>query len=131
MKNRRHTRMQWCEIVRVDSPILLINSRQHACHYETVDGEPSAVGYYLAVWPAGACRSSYGRELRYLGPFANKTVAQLLQASAQALGIVDLEVDNDHTAIHLPPASKHRQQSNPTASLAQVVPGVPLVYQVV
>ena len=120
---RRHSRMKWCEVVRVDSPILLINSRQHACHYETTDGEPLVVGYYLALWPAGACRSFYGRELWYLGPFATKTATQLLQTSALTLGIVDPDAESDHTDILVPPASSHWQQPDPTASLVQVAPG--------
>jgi hypothetical protein len=96
-------RMVWCEVVRVDSPLFLVNSRHHACHYETGDGKPLATGYYLALWPAGACRESsretYGRELRYLGPFATKTAAQFLQTSARGLGIIELAADISQIAI--------------------------------
>jgi len=129
MKNRRHTRMQWCEVVRVDSPLFLISSWQQARHYETTDGKPLAAGYYLALWPAGACRSSYGCALRYLGPFANKATARLLHASALALGIVDLEVDSDRNAVHLLTASKDRQQSRPLPGVAQVTRVDSRVYQ--
>jgi hypothetical protein len=96
-------RMAWCEIVRVDSPLFLVNSRHRACHYETGDGKPLAPGYYLALWPADACREScresYGRELRYLGPFATRAAAQFLQTSARGLGIIELTTDTSHIAI--------------------------------
>jgi hypothetical protein len=98
MKKRRDTKMTWCEVVRVDSPLFLVSSRQNACHYETQDSEPLALGHYLVLWPTGADRSFYGRECRYLGPFATKAVARLAQTSALGLGIVNLEVHGNQPA---------------------------------
>jgi hypothetical protein len=84
--------MTWCEIVRIESPVLLVSSRHNACHYETPDGGPLAPGHYLVLWPTGAKRSHYGRECRYFGPFATMAAARLAQTSALGLGIVNLEV---------------------------------------
>jgi len=78
-----------CEVIRVDSSFFLINSQQLACRYETADGAVLAKGYYLALWPKGACLSFHGRELRYLGPFTTKTVALMLYTSVQWLSDVD------------------------------------------
>ena len=97
MEKGRCPRVQWSEVVRID-PMFLVNSRQHACHYEMIDGERLVPGYYLALWPAGVCRSSYGRELCYLGPFATKIMACWLQTSAVGLGIINPgEVDKHPT----------------------------------
>lgn len=85
--------MKWCEIVRVDSAVFLINSRRQACHYERNGAELLAVGYYLALWPARMCHSYYGRDLLYLGPFATTTPVRFLQVSALALGVAAAEVD--------------------------------------
>ena len=82
MATGRQSRLKRCEVIRVDFPLFLVSSRKLACHYETSNGKPLAVGYYLALWPEGACRSFYGRELRYLGPFPTEIGALLLQASA-------------------------------------------------
>jgi len=123
--SRCHSRMKWCEVVRVDSPIFLVSSRQLACHYETTDGEPLAIGYYLALWPLGACRSSYGRELRYFGPFASQILALLLQTSALGLGILELKTGNGHAAITKPPALKHRRQPSPPPDSQPEAGGAP------
>lgn len=98
--NRQRSKMNGCEVVHVHSPLFLTSAQQHACRYETTDGDPLALGYYLALWPAGACRSFYGRELRYLGPFATNITTRFLQTSALALGIV--------YPLKLPPQSEHR-----------------------
>jgi hypothetical protein len=121
-------RMAWCEVVRVDSPLFLVNSRHRACHYETGDGQPLATGYYLALWPADACRESgqeiYGRELRYLGPFASQATAQFLQTSARGLGIIELAADTSRIVI---PSLLLRQGSEdrpaPPASPLLFAPG--------
>lgn len=91
MKKGRYAtaRVVQCEVIRVDSPFFLINSQQMACRYETADGSVLARGYYLAVWPKGACLTLHGRELRYLGPFVTRVAACLLQTSVLYLGIVD------------------------------------------
>lgn len=126
--NRRHSSMKWCEVIRVDSPFFLISSRQHACRYEMADGALLANGYYLALSPAGAGPSSYGREIRYVGPLATKDLALMLQASALWMGVADLEVNGDHVAFHAPP-SEHRPPSKPTASLAEEAAGEVLLHQ--
>jgi len=126
--NRRPSGMKWCEIVRVDSPLLLISSRQHACRYETADGGFLANGYYLALSPVGTYPSYYGRELRYIGPLATRTEAQLLQTSALWMGIADLEVNGDHTAFPFM-ASKDRSRLNLKASPVQEAPDEEAGYQ--
>jgi len=92
--NRRSVEMKRCEVVRVDSPAFLINSRQNACRYETAAGKPLVRGYYLVLWPAKASPAVYGRELRYLGPFPTRAAACLLQTSALGLGIVESGKDS-------------------------------------
>ena len=82
---------QWHEVVRVDSPVFLVSSTHCACRYETCDGAPLPPGYYLSLWPARACRSYYGPQVRHFGPCATQAQAQLLQTSAVALGLVKLE----------------------------------------
>ena len=82
-----------CEIVSVDCAQFLVGLKRLASRYETASGERLATGYYLAVWPAGACRSSYGRELRYFGPHVTVVAARILQISALSLGIVEPGVD--------------------------------------
>jgi hypothetical protein len=79
------------EVVRVLVPAFLVSSAQQACRYATVDGTSLAAGYYLALWPKGGdgC-SSYGPDVRYLGPFATQAEARLLQTSASALEIVEI-----------------------------------------
>jgi hypothetical protein len=91
-KKRRNEHWTWCEVVRVDCPQFLVSQTHQACRYATGDGAPLAPGYYLALWPSGACRSTYGSELRYLGPCPTQSAARLLQTSAVGLGIVDLVV---------------------------------------
>jgi len=120
--------MAWCEVVRVDSPQFLVNSRHRACHYETRDGKPLAAGYYLALWPADACREScqeiYGRQLRYLGPFATQAATQFLQTSARGLGIIELATDTSQIAIPTL-LLRHDSGDSPTkpASPSQFAPG--------
>jgi hypothetical protein len=99
---KRNKGLVWCEIVRVDSPLYLVSSTQQACHYETSDGKRLAPGYYLAMWPKGACRSLYGHDLRYLGPFATRSVAKLMQVSAVGMSVVDMTVDHTHTVVPIP-----------------------------
>jgi hypothetical protein len=118
MKKRRDTEMTWCEVVRVDSPLFLVSSRQNACHYETRDSEPLALGHYLVLWPTGANRSFYGRECRYLGPFATKAVARLAQTSALGLGIVNLEVHGNQPASRSHAASPVFPAYSPLRSMA-------------
>ena len=95
----RQTEMGWCEAIRVNSWLFLVNSQHQACRYETSDGESLSLGNYLALWPSGSSRSNYGRELRYLGPFAMNTTTRLLQISAFALGIVDVVMGCDKASI--------------------------------
>jgi hypothetical protein len=89
----------WCEVVRVDCPQFLVSQTHQACRYATGDGAPLTPGYYLALWPSGACRSTYGPELRYIGPCPTQSAARLLQTSALGLGIVDLVVEPVPTAV--------------------------------
>jgi hypothetical protein len=112
-------------VVRIDSAELLIDSMQHACHYETVDGKPLAAGYYLALWPAGACLSFHGRELRYLGPFATKAAACLLQTSAMGLEIVVVPANGDRADVATPLASHHRRRINPPSDRVRAAFGMP------
>jgi len=117
--------MTRCEVVRIDSAELLIDSMQHACHYETVNGKPLAAGYYLALWPAGACLSFHGRELRYLGPFATKAAACLLQTSAAGLEIVVVPANDDRAVVPAPLASHQRRRFDaPTGRVQAVLGGV-------
>lgn len=108
MKRGRHSKTVGCEVVRVASTMFLVSARQNACRYETADDKPLAVGYYLALWPKMGSCVVYGREFRYLGPFATKHAAHLLQTSALEFGIVDSVVDGERTAKLLPPASLAR-----------------------
>jgi len=96
---RRSEQWSWCEVVRVDCPLFLVSQTHQACRYATGDGAPLAPGYYLAMWPAGACRSTYGRELRYIGPCPTLSAARLLQTSAVGLGIIDLVVQPAHPSV--------------------------------
>jgi hypothetical protein len=91
-KKRRSEQWVWCEVVRVDCPQFLVSQTRQACRYATGDGALLAPGYYLALWPSGACRSTYGPELRYIGPCPTQSAARLLQTSAVGLGIIDLVV---------------------------------------
>jgi len=84
-KRRRH------EVVRVLTPAFLVNSAKQACRYETADGSVLAPGYYLALWPGEASRSTYGSDLRYFGPFVTRAEALFLQAGAAGLGIVETQ----------------------------------------
>lgn len=102
--NRRCAKMKWCEIVRVDSTVFLVNARQQACRYETADGEPLAPGYYLALWPGEVDLSFYDHELQYLGPFTTKAEACLLQTSALGLGIVEMEMEDMEKMTAIAPA---------------------------
>ncbi len=95
----QQTRIGWCEPIRVNSLSFLVNSHHQACRYETSDGKPLSIGYYLVLWPSGSSRSNYGRELRYLGPFAMNTTTQLLQISAFALGIVAVVMGCDKVSL--------------------------------
>lgn len=88
---RAQKRMVFCEVVRVDSPYFLINSRHNACRYETADGRRLARGHYLALWPSGGDTSFHGREVRYLGPFMTQAAVSMLKISAHWLDIVDLD----------------------------------------
>jgi len=88
VRARRSIPIVQCEVVSVECPQFLVNSRRGACRYETSDGVELAPGHYLALWPAGACLSAYGRTLGYLGPYATAAIAWMLRVSALALGIV-------------------------------------------
>ena len=91
MMRRAKQEIARTEVVRVLVPAFLVNSAQQACRYATVDGPWLATGYYLARWPKGGVGcSSYGPEVRYLGPFATQAEARLLQTSASALQIVEI-----------------------------------------
>ena len=112
---KKPTKPGWNEVVRVASPMFLVTSKHNACRYETADGESMATGYYLALWPAGANYSSYGREVRYFGPFATQAVARLLQISSLIFNIVETV-----TLATVPPA--HDEGSRHPSS-ADVTPG--------
>lgn len=109
MRNRGRTKrsMVFCEVVRVDSPFFLINSRHIACRYETADGGRLTKGHYLALWPSGGDTSFHGREVRYLGPFMTKAAASMLRISAQWLDIVDLEREMQTENDSLPTPRQH------------------------
>ena len=103
-KKRRGERWVWCEVVRVDCPQFLVSQTHRACRYATGDGAPLTPGYYLALWPSGACRSTYGRELRYFGPCPTQSAARLLQTSATGLGIIDLVAKHVPTVVPCQPS---------------------------
>jgi hypothetical protein len=112
-RKRRNERWVWCEVVRVDCPQFLVSQTHQAYRYATDDGAPLAPGYYLALWPSGACRSTYGSELRYLGPCPTQSAAQLLQTSAVGLGIVDLVVEHVPTVVSWQPPPPHVSPAAP------------------
>ena len=112
---KKPTNPGWNEVVRVASPMFLVTSKHYACRYETADGESMATGYYLALWPAGGNYSSYGREVRYFGPFSTQAVAQVLQISSLTFNIVETA-----TLATVPPA--HDEGSRQPSS-ADVTPG--------
>lgn len=110
-KNRHKSKsgFEWCELVRISSLSFLVSSRQQACRYETHDGAPLAPGHYVALWPIGACRSTYGRELRYLGPFMTQSAARLMQTSAMALGLLEIPVAHVDTSDPVSPVANPLQ----------------------
>ena len=89
------------EVIRVASPAFLVTAKHAACRYETSDGKPLAPGYYLALWPSGGDYASYGREVRYLGPFVTQAEALLLRTSALALDIVETTKPAQATVPHV------------------------------
>jgi len=96
--SRRPRKRVQCEIVSVDCPTFLVNSKRLACRYETDSGEALAAGYYLLVWAGDASRSFYGPKLRHFGPFETSAIARLFEISAAWLGIVDPILDSAETA---------------------------------
>lgn len=92
-------RIQWHEVVRVDSPAFIVSSRHEACRYETFDGKRLVPGYYLALWQSKASEPFYGRGLRYIGPFATRREAQGVQARAAELKIAAWDIDHSVTSI--------------------------------
>jgi len=116
------SRRKWCEVVRIDSPIMLVSSRRQACRYETIDGKPLVTGHYVAMWPTRACHSYYGRGVRYFGPFATKAAALWLQLGALEFCVAECEVGGEDTANPLSSALNRRQL--PPPCLDQVIPDV-------
>jgi len=92
-------RIQWHEVVRVDSPAFIVSSLHQACRYETFDGKRLGPGYYVALWQSKAAEPFYGRGLRYIGPFSTRNEAQRLKAGASELNIGSLDIDNSVTLI--------------------------------
>jgi hypothetical protein len=111
----------WSEVVRVEVSLFLVSSQQHACRYETPNGESLAPGYYVVLWPAGSCRSSYGRELRYIGPCGTQSAARLLQTSAMGLGLLDMPVDGPRAAGPVPSGVEPQQPAQLPAALANAL----------
>jgi hypothetical protein len=109
-----------CEVIRVDSSFFLINSQQLACRYETADGSVLARGYYLALWPKGACLSFHGRELHYLGPFKTRTAAWILYTSVHWLR--DVVPGKDMPAINAPQGA--RRTNLPRSLMYENAPSV-------
>lgn len=94
-RNRPARPIVRCEIVRVASPEFLIDPYQRACRYETADGTPLELGYYLVLWPAGANGGHYGHALRYIGPLPTLAAARLLKTSAVSLGLIAQPMSRD------------------------------------
>lgn len=117
-KGRSGVGFVWSEVIRVEASLFLVNSQQYACRYETQNGESLAPGYYVVLWPAGSCHSSYGRELRYLGPCGTQSAARLLQTSAVSLGLLDMPADGPRAAGSVPSLVKPWQP----ATLANALP---------
>lgn len=92
-------KVQWHEVVRVESPVFIVSSSHEACRYETCDGERLAPGYYLALWQSKGSTPFYGHGLRYIGPFSTRSEAQRLQTSALDLNIAELDIDKSVTPI--------------------------------
>lgn len=113
MKTSKPRKMVQCEIVSVTCSQFLVNSKRLACRYETDSDDVLANGHYLVAWPAGTCRSSYGRELRYFGPHATADAARLCQISALWLGIVEPAPDKVDIFSHAMTKSDHRHHFNP------------------
>jgi hypothetical protein len=89
-----------CEVVRVDSPLFLVDARHHARRYETADGHALDNGYYLVVYSKNA--QPYGRGARYIGPLISLQAAQMLACSAVALGIAEQRNDDGSAIRRLP-----------------------------
>ena len=119
---KKNKKSGWHEVIRVASPMFLATSRHDACRYETADGKPLAPGYYLALWPSGVNHSSYGRELRYFGPFGTQAEARLLQTSALVLNIVEIAAPAPVPAAH---DKGFGQPSSPAGAYLGGVPTVP------
>jgi hypothetical protein len=113
MKTSKPRKMVQCEIVSVTCSQFLVNSKRLACRYETDSGDMLANGHYLVVWPAGTCRSSYGRELRYFGPHATADAARLCQVSALWMEIAEPAPDKVGTPSHDLTKSHHSHHFNP------------------
>lgn len=77
------------EIIRVVQPDFLVNASRMACRYATADGNPLEPGYYFALWPARATARRYDRKVRYFGPFESADEAEVVQACAAYLGLVE------------------------------------------
>lgn len=117
MKESRPRKMVQCEIVSIDCAEFLVNMKRHARRYATASGEALATGCYLAAWPAGACRSSYGPELRYYGPHETVAIVRILHISALWLGIVEAVVEEVSSALPATVISSHLYRPYATAFL--------------
>ena len=106
---RRAQKYQRNEVVHVLTPAFLVNSVKQACRYETSDGKLLTPGYYLALWPAGACHSSYSNEVLYFGPFSTRTEVWQMQAGTASPNIADTSLA---TALGTPTPFGNAQSAN-------------------
>ena len=105
MGNQRQVGMKWGEVVRVNSPDFLVNGQHSACRYETRDGAPLAAGFYLAMLPSPMKTSFYGRDVKFLGPFASREAARMMHVSALEFGVVDGDTSKAPNCASLVPSS--------------------------
>lgn len=90
-RHQHKTSTTWCEVVRIDSPLFLVDAQHHARRYKSSDDKPLARGYYLVLGRDTPRNSFQDPSLRYLGPFSNRATADFLRVSAAGLGCADPE----------------------------------------
>jgi hypothetical protein len=99
MKKNIERLSSYCEVVRVDSPLFLVDAGHHARRYETADGRTLDAGYYLVVYSDK--NQPFGRQASYIGPVASGQAAQVLASSAVGLGIAEMANADGHATRRL------------------------------
>lgn len=86
------------EVVFVHGPDYLIDSESYQRRYRRPDGQVLARGFYVVVWPHGPGACSYGEEAVFLGPYPDRSMAELRQAGLVAGGGTGLA--GNHGQVH-------------------------------